>query len=211
LFVGRFFLSFERADIMMIVFIGPPGAGKGTQCRRLVELLRIPHLSTGEMLREVMREDSALARWLASYIDAGKLAPDHLVMRIVAQKLQSDECQRGALFDGFPRTLVQAQLLDDYLIEHHRPLDVALNLQVEEEMLVERLLKRAETDGRADDNYETIRERLRVFRTQTSPLIEYYKKQGKLETIDGAQAEEDVFRSIHHAIAKYQKLESNPQ
>ncbi|MFO0012815.1 MAG: adenylate kinase [Planctomycetota bacterium] len=196
---------------MMIVFIGPPGAGKGTQCRRLVELLRIPHLSTGEMLREVMREDSALARWLASYIDAGKLAPDHLVMRIVAQKLQSDECQRGALFDGFPRTLVQAQLLDDYLIEHHRPLDVALNLQVEEEMLVERLLKRAETDGRADDNYETIRERLRVFRTQTSPLIEYYKKQGKLETIDGAQAEEDVFRSIHHAIAKYQKLESNPQ
>jgi adenylate kinase len=110
------------------------------------------------------------------------------------------------LFDGFPRTIVQAQLLDDYLIEHHRPLDVALNLQVDEEILVERLLKRAETDGRADDNYETIRERLRVFRTQTSPLIEYYTKQGKLEEIDGARPEAEVFHSIQTAITKYQKL-----
>lgn len=185
---------------MMIVFIGPPGAGKGTQCRKLVELLQIPHLSTGEMLRDVMREDSALSRWIASYIDAGKLAPDHLVMRIVAQKLQSDDCRNGALFDGFPRTLVQAQLLDDYLLEHHRPLDLALSLQVDEEMLVERLLKRAKIDGRADDNYETIRERLRVFRTQTSPLIEYYSRQGKLVTVDGARPEPEVFQSIQSAI-----------
>ncbi|MCU0709195.1 MAG: adenylate kinase [Pirellula sp.] len=190
---------------MMVVFIGPPGAGKGTQCRRLVDLLRIPHLSTGEMLRAVMREESALSRWLASYIDAGKLAPDHLVMRIVAQKLQSDECKPGALFDGFPRTIVQAQLLDDYLMEHHRPLDVALNLQVDEEILVERLLKRAQIDGRADDNYETIRERLKVFRTQTSPLIDYYSKQGKLESIDGAQSEDQVFEDIQSIVMRLQQ------
>ncbi len=144
-----------------------------------------------------------MSRWVASYIDAGRLAPDHLVMRIVAQKLQSDECANGALFDGFPRTIIQAQLLDDYLVEHFKPLDVALELQVEEGILVERLLKRAQIDGRADDNYETIRERLRVFREQTSPLIEYYAKQGKLETINGEQPEEAVFAEIERAIAKH--------
>jgi adenylate kinase len=124
-------------------------------------------------------------------------------MRIVAQKLQSEECAPGALFDGFPRTLVQAQLLDDYLVEHHRPLDVALSLKVDEEMLIDRLLKRALIDGRADDNYETIRERLRVFNTQTSPLIDFYAKQGKLETIDGAQSEDAVFEAIKHSIARH--------
>ena len=144
-----------------------------------------------------------MSRWVASYIDAGRLAPDHLVMRIVAQKLQSDECANGALFDGFPRTIIQAQLLDDYLVEHFKPLDVALELQVEEGILVERLLKRAQIDGRADDNYETIRERLRVFREQTSPLIEYYAKQGKLETINGEQPEEAVFAEIERAIVKH--------
>jgi adenylate kinase len=190
---------------MLIVFIGPPGAGKGTQCRRLVDQLRIPHLSTGEMLRAVKRQDSALARWIASYIDAGRLAPDHLVMRIVAQKLQSGECVNGALFDGFPRTIVQAQLLDDYLTEHRQPLDIALELQVEEEVLVERLLKRAEIDGRADDNYETIRERLRVFREQTSPLIQYYSKQNKLASIHGMQSEEAVYAEIQAAIAKHSR------
>jgi adenylate kinase len=187
---------------MLIVFIGPPGAGKGTQCRRLIEQLQIPHLSTGEMLRAVKRQDSALSRWIASYIDAGRLAPDHLVMRIVAQKLQSDECKLGALFDGFPRTIVQAQLLDDFLVEHHKPLDMALELRVDEQILIDRLLKRAEIDGRADDNYETIRERLRVFRDQTSPLIQYYAKQGKLESINGEQSEEGVYAEIQAALAR---------
>ncbi len=89
---------------MRIVFIGPPGAGKGTQCKKLVSLLGIPHLSTGEMLRQVKRQDTALGKWVASYLDAGQLAPDHLVMRIVGQRLKEDDCKPGVLFDGFPRT-----------------------------------------------------------------------------------------------------------
>ena len=181
---------------MWIVFIGPPGAGKGTQCKRLVERLGIPHLSTGEMLREAKAHDTALSRWIASYIDAGKLAPDHLVMRIVAQRLKANDCSSGALFDGFPRTTIQAQLLDDFLVEQGLQLNMALELRVKEDILIDRLLKRAESEGRADDNRETIHERMRVYHSQTAPLVDYYAKQGKLVVIDGMQGADAVFASI---------------
>jgi adenylate kinase len=191
---------------LRLVFIGPPGAGKGTQCARLVNLLKIPHLSTGEMLRTVKKQDSALSRWVASYIDAGKLAPDHLVMRIVSQRLKSEECANGALFDGFPRTLVQAQLLDDFLAEEGTRLDMALELKVDEEELIQRILKRAQVDGRADDNYETIRERLNVFKTQTAPLTDFYSQQGKLEIVNGMQSPDKVFEDIKLCVARHSEV-----
>ncbi len=186
---------------MRIVFIGPPGAGKGTQCKRLVQSLGIPQLSTGEMLREVKRQDSALGRWIAGHLDAGQLAPDHLVMRIVAQRLTNSDCDRGCLFDGFPRTMIQAQLLDEHFARTSRKLDSVLELQVAQEQLVERMLKRAELEDRGDDDYETIKARLRVFETQTAPVLHYYKQRGLLTTIDGMQSPDEVFQEICQAVA----------
>ena len=188
---------------MRIVFIGPPGAGKGTQCKRLVERLGIPHLSTGEMLREAKAHDTALSRWIASYIDAGRLAPDHLVMRIVSQRLKSKDCVTGALFDGFPRTTIQAQLLDDFLVDQGLRLDMALELRVDEGILIDRLLKRAQSEGRIDDNRETIHERMRVYHSQTAPLVDYYAKQGKLRVIDGMQEPDAVFSLIEEYLDRY--------
>lgn len=192
--------TFQGSMAMRIVFIGPPGVGKGTQCKRLVDYLGIPHLSTGEMLREVKSQDTALARWVSSYVDAGKLAPDHLVMRIVGRRLANPDCEAGCLFDGFPRTLVQAQLLDEQFDKTGRKLDLVLSLQAAEEELVNRLLKRAQQEHRADDTQETIRSRLHVFLTQTAPLLEYYQRRGLLVTVDGMQSADAVFAKIKEVV-----------
>ncbi len=188
---------------MRIVFIGPPGAGKGTQCKLLTDYLGIPHLSTGEMLRGA-RMESALGRVVASYINAGRLAPDYLVMRIVRKRLLASDCQAGCLFDGFPRTIVQAQLLDEYLDSSGEALAMVIDLNSEQQILIERMLKRAEIEHRADDTAETIAARLRVFYTQTAPLLDYYAHHGVLERIDAMRSPEEVFEDIRSRVASRQ-------
>lgn len=188
---------------MRIVFIGPPGAGKGTQCKRLTEFLKIPHLSTGDMLRQTRSQDSALGRLVASYLDAGRLAPDYLVMRIVTKRLKDPDCHNGCLFDGFPRTIIQAQLLDEHLSEKEDQVDLVLDLAVQQDELVSRMLKRAKLEHRSDDTAETINARLRVFYTQTAPLLVYYREQGKLVTIDGMRGPDEVFADIKkHLVSR---------
>lgn len=186
---------------MRVVFIGPPGAGKGTQCKRLVDWLGVPQISTGVLLRELVSRDAVDGKWVGEHLSAGKLAPDHLVMGIVARRLSEADCQRGCLFDGFPRTLVQAQLLDEHLARMQQQVDLVLSLQVSEVKLVERLLKRAEIEHRTDDSSHAIVERLRVFRTQTSPLLDYYQQQSLLVTVDGERSEGEVFEEIRSAAA----------
>ena len=180
---------------MRIVFIGPPGAGKGTQCKRLAAHLGIPHLSTGEMLRET-RGDSPLGKLVSSYIDVGRLAPDHLVMPIVTKRLAAPDCAAGCLFDGFPRTVNQAKMLDQYLAENDDRLDLVLHLDVPPDELVKRLLNRAKIENRVDDTEATIAARLEVFREQTAPVLDFYRDQARLETVDGTQAADEVFAQI---------------
>ena len=183
---------------MRLVFIGPPGAGKGTQCGRLSELLGVPHLSTGDMLREAVQEKTKIGRLAQKYMPRGQLVPDPVIIDLIGERLDRDDCQAGYLLDGFPRTVGQAESLDEYANDAGQPLDWALELRVDEDKLVARLAGR----GREDDNEEVIRRRLGAFREQTEPVAEYYQQQGILKRIDGNATPQEVFRRIEAALAK---------
>ncbi|MCA9227317.1 MAG: adenylate kinase [Planctomycetales bacterium] len=185
---------------MLIVFIGPPGAGKGTQSKRLLQYLNIPHLSTGEMLRHAKRERSAVGQMVAECIDAGRLVPDSLVIGLVSEKLEEPAYSHGCLLDGFPRTVAQARAFDEFLGKSGRQLDVAIELAADEEILVQRMLKRAKVEGRDDDTPKTIHERMRVFRSETSPVLQYYRQRGVLASIDALGSPDEVFGRIQAVV-----------
>lgn len=183
---------------MRLIFLGPPGAGKGTQSERLLRHLRVPHLSTGDMLRAAIAARTSLGILADEYMSAGQLVPDAMILDLVAKRLEEPDCATGALFDGFPRTLVQAQAFDEYLQQRDHPLDVVLELRVPDEVVLERLGGR----GRNDDRPVVIAERLRAYWAQTRPLTDYYSRRGLLEAIDGLGSPDDVFDRIERALTR---------
>lgn len=185
---------------MRLVFLGPPGAGKGTQSKRLLEYLRIPHLSTGEMLRQAITNRQSDGLVAEHFMTQGQLVPDEIVMRIIRARLQEKDCARGCLFDGFPRTLNQALALDQLMVEGGTPLEVVVELKVDESELMRRMINRAAVERRADDTPETIAKRMDVYHKQTSPLIAYYRTQGKLVSVDAMRPADDVFADIKQAV-----------
>jgi len=181
---------------MRIVFIGPPGSGKGTQAQRLNDYLGIAHLSTGDMLRDPRCVATPAGRLALEHMNAGQLVPDDVVIEIVRERLKDPDCAKGSLFDGFPRTLSQAEALDRLLDGSGRPLKLVLELQVDEALLLERLLSR----GRDDDKAETIQERFRQYQLLTAPVVDYYRGRGILRSIDGNGSPDEVFAQIKQAV-----------
>ncbi len=183
---------------MILVFLGPPGAGKGTQAAHIVERYGIPQLSTGDMLRAAVEAETPVGRQAKAIMDAGNLVSDDIVAAIVEERIEADDCANGFLLDGFPRTVIQAEMLDAMLTKKEREINAVIELRVDETVLLDRLRKRiAETAGaRSDDNEETFKKRLQVYKDQTAPLIPFYEQQGKLKAVDGMGSVEAVSAQI---------------
>jgi adenylate kinase len=184
---------------MRIILIGPPGAGKGTQCQRLLDHLRVPHLSTGEMLRAAIRAGTAEGNQARDYMEHGQLVPDPLVLGMVTKRLEAPDCRTGCLLDGFPRTLAQAEMLDDLLERRAMTVDGVIELAVPRDELIRRMVARK----RDDDDPAIFSKRIASFETQTAPLLEYYGRQGKLASIDGLGSTDEIFGRVKAAVDRF--------
>jgi adenylate kinase len=215
--------------MLRTILLGPPGAGKGTQAAKIVAKYHIPHISTGDIFRENIKNGTELGKRAKEYMDKGELVPDDLVIEIATTRLLDDDCANGFLLDGFPRTVYQAEKLDEFLANHGSKIDKVLDIAVEKEELMVRLTGRrvckscgasyhvvnippikdgvcdacgGELVQRADDNAETVANRIEVYEAQTMPLIEYYEKAGNIAHIDGATGLDNVFADIVKALGE---------
>ena len=188
--------------MLNIVIFGAPGSGKGTQSERIVAKYGINHISTGDVLRAEIKAGTELGVTAKGYIDQGQLLPDELIIDILANTLDSFKESKGVIFDGFPRTIAQAEALKKMLAERGQEVSIMLDLDVPEDELMTRLIKRGLESGRADENEETIKKRLVVYHSQTAPLIEWYKNDGKYQHIHGSGTMEGIFAEIAEAIDK---------
>lgn len=186
--------------MLNIVIFGAPGSGKGTQSEKIVAKYGINHISTGDVLRAEIKGGTELGKIAKGYIDQGQLIPDELIIDILAKTLDSFTESKGVIFDGFPRTIPQAEALKKVLAERGQEVSIMLDLNVPEEELMTRLIKRGQESGRADDNEETIKKRLVVYHNQTAPLIDWYKEDGKYKYIKGFGALEEIFAEICAAV-----------
>jgi adenylate kinase len=185
---------------MRMLLIGPPGAGKGTQAERVAQAYRIPTISTGDIFRANVAQETPLGLQVKEYLDRGAYVPDELTNAMVLDRLSQDDVASGFLLDGFPRTLPQVHTLDSCLAELGSELDVVVQMVIEPDEVVRRLLKRAADQGRSDDSEDVIRHRLTVYQEQTHPLVAVYAERGILVSVDAQGSMEDVTRRIFDAL-----------
>jgi adenylate kinase len=185
---------------MRLIILGPPGAGKGTQAAKIAEAYGIPAISTGDIFRANIKNETELGRQVKDILASGGYVTDEITNAIVRDRLFEDDAERGFLLDGYPRTAAQVEALDSILAEHDHKLEAVLELTVDEDAVVQRLLKRAETEGRDDDTEDVIRERQAIYRRETAPLTEIYAARGLLRQVDGMGTVDEVFGHVAGAL-----------
>lgn len=185
---------------MNLVFFGPPGAGKGTQAKIIEEKYGLKQLSTGDMLREEVSQQTALGIEAKKLMDEGQLVADEIVIGMIAARIDSNECEKGAIFDGFPRTVAQAEALAAMLAERDQEINLVLELQVDDAAILERIKKRAIEEGRSDDNVQALEKRLNAYRDYASKVLPYYEGKHGVKSVDGTQAIADVTKQIEDII-----------
>ena len=186
---------------MRLVLLGAPGSGKGTQAARLREHLQVPHVSTGDLLRAAVKAGTPLGLQAKAVMESGALVSDEIVLGMLEERLTAGDTGNGFILDGYPRNLVQANALDALLLKLKQPVDIAVQLDVDAELLVERIAGRAQVEGRADDTPEAVRNRLKIYNEATAPVVDFYRNTGRLACVNGVGSVDEVFQRILETLA----------